>query len=55
VWQIKMSKSFFDTNLWSEYIYLVGSYDAIVGPLVTGWLLLEIIKYFIYKHMTKSM
>jgi membrane protease YdiL (CAAX protease family) len=55
VWQIKMSKSLFDTNLWSEYIYLVGSYDAIVGPLVTGWLLLEIIKYFIYKHMTKSM
>ncbi|MDD1610516.1 MAG: CPBP family intramembrane metalloprotease [Methylococcaceae bacterium] len=55
VWQIKMSKIFFDTNLWSEYIYLVGNYDAIVGPLVTGWLLFEIIKYFIYKYMTKSM
>lgn len=50
VWQIKMSKSLFDTNIWSEYIYLVGSYDGIVGPLVTGWLALEIIKYFVYRY-----
>lgn len=50
VWQIKMSKSLFDTNLWSDYIYLVGSYDAIVGPLVTGWLALEIVRYFIYRR-----
>ncbi len=50
VWQIKMSKSLFDTNLWSDYIYLVGSYDAIVGPLVTGWLLLEIIRYYVYRR-----
>lgn len=50
VWQIKMSKSLFDTNIWSEYIYLVGSYDAIVGPLVTGWLLLEIIRYYVYRR-----
>ncbi len=55
VWQIKMSKSLFDTNLWSEYIYLVGSYDGIVGSLVTGWLALEIIKFFVYRYMgTKS-
>jgi hypothetical protein len=54
VWQIKMSKSLFDTNLWSDYIYLVGSYDAIVGPLVTGWLLLEIIRYFVYRRMIRN-
>lgn len=54
VWQIKMSKSLFDTNLWSDYIYLVGSYDGIVGPLVTGWLALEIIRYFVYQRMNKS-
>jgi membrane protease YdiL (CAAX protease family) len=55
VWQIKMSKSLFDTNLWSEYIYLVGGYDGIVGPLVSGWLALEIVKYFVYRYMgTKS-
>jgi uncharacterized protein len=53
VWQIKMSKSFFITNIYSEYIYLVGYYDAIIGPLVTGWLLLEIIKYFFYQHIAK--
>jgi len=54
VWQIKMSKSLFDTNLWSDYIYLVGGYDGIVGPLVTGWLLLEIIRYFVYRRMTRD-
>ena len=54
VWQIKMSKSLFNTNLWSDYIYLVGSYDAIIGPLVTGWLLLEIIRYFVYQRINES-
>jgi hypothetical protein len=54
VWQIKMSKSLFNTNLWSDYLYLVGGYDAIVGPLVTGWLLLEIIRYFVYQRINKS-
>jgi membrane protease YdiL (CAAX protease family) len=50
VWQIKMSNSLFDTNMLSENLYLVGAYDAIVGPLVTGWLTLEIIKYFVYQN-----
>jgi membrane protease YdiL (CAAX protease family) len=53
VWQIKMSKSLFSTNLWSDYIYLVGSYDGITGPLVTGWLLLEILRYFAYRYINK--
>lgn len=49
VWQIKMSKSLFNTDSSSDYIYLVSSYDGVVGPLVTGWLSLAIIGYFVYK------
>ena len=54
VWQIKMSKSLFDTNMLSDYLYLVGNYDGIIGSLVTGWLTLEIVKYFIYRHYILS-
>ena len=54
VWQIKMSKSLFDTNMFSDYLYLVGNYDGIIGSLVTGWLTLEIVKYFIYRHYILS-
>jgi membrane protease YdiL (CAAX protease family) len=54
VWQIKMSKTFFDTNLWSDYIYLVGRYDAIVGNLVTAWLGFGLAMYFIYRHVTRA-
>ncbi|MGZ4970835.1 MAG: CPBP family glutamic-type intramembrane protease [Methylobacter sp.] len=51
VWQIKMSKSLFNTDFNSEYLYLVSSYDGVVGPLVTVWLSLAIIGYFIYKKV----
>ncbi len=51
VWQIKMSKILFDTNLWSDYIYLVGRYDAIVGNLVTAWLGFGLLMYFIYRYI----
>lgn len=54
VWQIKMSKTFFDTNLWSDYIYLVGRYDAIVGNLVTVWLGFGLLLYFVYRHVTRA-
>jgi len=50
VWQIKMSKNLFNTDSSSEYIYLVSSYDGVVGPLVTVWLSLAIIGYFVYKN-----
>jgi len=50
VWQIKMSGSVFNTNFSSEYLYLVSSYNNVVGPLVTGWLSLAIIGYFVYKN-----
>jgi membrane protease YdiL (CAAX protease family) len=49
VWQIKMSKSLFNTDFSSDYAYLVSSYDGVVGPLVTSWLSLAIISYFVYK------
>ena len=51
VWQIKMSSSLFDTDYKSEYLYLVSSYNNVVGPLVTGWLSFAIIGYFIYKKV----
>jgi len=49
VWQIKMSKQLFNTNFNSDYLYLVSSYDGVIGPLVTGWLMLAIAGYFAYK------
>jgi membrane protease YdiL (CAAX protease family) len=54
VWQIKMSKKLFNTDLSSEYLYLVSDYDGIIGPLVAGWLLLAIAGYFIYQQLNKS-
>ncbi len=51
VWQIKMNASLFNTDFNSEYLYLVSSYNYVVGPLVTGWLSLAIIGYFVYKKV----
>ena len=51
VWQIKMSKSLFNTDYSSEYLYLVSSYDGVIGPLVTGWLLSAIAAYFVYQRI----
>ena len=52
VWQIKMSKSLFNTDFSSDYIYLVSSYDGVVGPLVAGWLGLALIGYYCYKQIS---
>lgn len=54
VWQIKTVKLLFTTNIFSDNIYLVGYYDGIIGHLVTGWLFLEVIKYYFYQHLIKS-
>lgn len=43
VWQIKMNKSIFDTQFTADYAYLVSRYDGVIGPLVTGWLLLALL------------
>ncbi|MCF6202528.1 MAG: CPBP family glutamic-type intramembrane protease [Methylococcaceae bacterium] len=50
VWQIKLGKDFFNTNLNSDYSYLVSSYyDGVVGWLVAVWLSLAIVSFFIWK------
>jgi hypothetical protein len=53
VWQIKMSKQLFNTDFSSDYLYLVSSYDGVIGPLVTGWLVLAIAGYFAYQRFNK--
>jgi membrane protease YdiL (CAAX protease family) len=52
VWQIKMSKQIFNTNFYSEYLYLINSYDGVIGPLVTGWLVMAIAGYFVYRRVS---
>ena len=54
VWQIKMSKKLFNTDFSSDYHYLVSNYDGVVGPLVTGWLMLAIGGYFVYQRINKA-
>jgi len=51
VWQIKMNGTLFNTDLDSKYLYLVSTYNYVVGPLVTVWLSLAIIGYFVYKKV----
>jgi uncharacterized protein len=50
VWQIKLSKDLLNVNLDSPYLYLVSSYDGLVGPLVAVWLLLATMGYLIYRR-----
>jgi membrane protease YdiL (CAAX protease family) len=45
VWQIKMSKTLFDTHHASPYGFLVGYYDGVIGWLVAGWLTLFLLVY----------
>jgi len=54
VWQIKMNKKFFNTDFSSEYHYLVSSYDGVIGPLVTGWLLVVVVGYLAYQQVSQS-
>lgn len=55
VWQIKVSKDFFDTNQQSDYLYLVSSYDGVVGSLVTVWLSMAIAAYYLWKKYRQTM
>ncbi|MDD5267489.1 MAG: CPBP family intramembrane metalloprotease [Methylococcales bacterium] len=54
VWQIKMNKKLFNTDFNAHYHYLVSSYDGVIGPLVTGWLMLAIAGYFACQQMSKA-
>lgn len=48
VWQIKASKELFNTDPQSPYLFLVSSYDGVIGPLVTAWLLLGLLGYGLF-------
>jgi membrane protease YdiL (CAAX protease family) len=48
VWQIKLSKSLFNINPDSDYLYLVSSYDGVIGPFVTVWLTVAMIAYYLF-------
>ncbi len=49
VWQIKMSKSLFNTNPHSEYLSYFNGHSGVLGPLATVWLLVILLGYFGYK------
>jgi membrane protease YdiL (CAAX protease family) len=51
VWQIKMSKSLFTTHHDSEYGFLVGYYDGMIGWLVAGWLASFLLAYWAYRRI----
>ncbi|MEQ1546183.1 MAG: CPBP family intramembrane glutamic endopeptidase [Methyloglobulus sp.] len=50
VWQIKLSKDLFNINPSSDYLYLVSSYDGVIGPLVTTCLVLAIMAHYLYRR-----
>lgn len=54
VWQIKMSKQLFNTDYSSEYLFLVSSYDGVIGPLVTAWLVLAVVGYWLYQYKRRQ-
>jgi len=54
VWQIKLTKMFFNPNYFSPYFYLVSPYDGLVGSLIAGWLAVVLVSYFAYCHFTAS-
>jgi uncharacterized protein len=51
VWQIKLSKTLFNINPNSDYLYLVNGHEGVLGPLVTMWLALAIAGYFLYRRL----
>jgi len=50
VWQIKFSKSLFDVDPASSYLFLVSHYDGVVGPLVSVWMVMAITTYLLYRR-----
>lgn len=54
VWQIKLSKDLCDVNPASDYLYLVSSYDGVVGPLVSVWLAAAIAVWLLVARMLKN-
>lgn len=48
VFLLKVTKSITDSNGSSEWRFLIGSYDGIIGHLVSGWLFIIIALYLVY-------
>ncbi|MGJ0486840.1 MAG: CPBP family glutamic-type intramembrane protease [Methylomicrobium sp.] len=53
VWQIKMSKTLFTTHHNSDYSFLVGYYDGMIGWLVAGWLASFLLAYRAYRRFRR--
>ena len=54
VWQIKTSKELFNVNPQSDYLYLVSNYDGVIGPLVSCWLGLAILAYYLFNRRSAA-
>jgi uncharacterized protein len=52
VWEIKLSKDLFNVNPQSDYLYLVSTYDGVVGPLVSVWLGLVVAVWLMFRKQT---
>lgn len=50
VWQIKLSKTFFNINPKSDYLFLINNHDSVTGVLVAIWLSLAILVYLGYRR-----
>ena len=50
VWQIKLSKTLFNTHFDGEYGFLVSRYDGVIGWLVAAWLSLVLIGYWAFRR-----
>ena len=50
VWQIKMTKKLFNSNPEADWYWLISNYDGVIGPLVSGWLLLVIVVYLVIRR-----
>lgn len=52
---IKMNKKFLNTDTGSELAWMTSSYDGVIGPLVTVWLMLAIVLMLAYsQYMTRN-
>lgn len=47
VFMIKLNKAFFNTDMQSDYAFLVNAYDGVIGWLVAAWLMLGLSIYCI--------
>jgi len=54
VWLIKLSKTLFDSNPNSDYLFLINGHEGVIGPLVTVWLGLAIAGYFIRQRIIRA-